>query len=145
MITPFTEQDLQSVVDIYNATKMDELINEAHPFSLIPLTQDTKRYQSIFAHQIYLHKAQNTQGFIAFDTTHINGLFVLPKYRGQGIARKLMQQAIQQMEGVIHLQVVKSNQSAIKLYESLGFVSTDEFIAEYNQQHVDVIKMQLDM
>ena len=142
MIEPFSESDLQAVVNIYNATKMDELVNEVRPFKLIPLKQDAKRYKSIFSHSINVYRKENIQGFIAFDETHINGLFVLPQYRGQGIGRSLIHNAIQQMGREVHLQVVKSNSSAIQLYLSMGFKVKGEFIAEYNQQDVCVLKMQ---
>ncbi|GAB1420202.1 GNAT family N-acetyltransferase [Anaerolineales bacterium] len=58
---------------------------------------------------------------------HIWGVYVRPAGRQQGLARKLMETAIQfgkNMEGVTHLQltVTSNNSTAIKLYESLGFV-----------------------
>lgn len=44
------------------------------------------------------------------------------EHRGQGIGRKLMQEAIQRSEGDIALHV-EPNNPALKLYESLGFTN----------------------
>ena len=54
------------------------------------------------------------------------GVYVRPQYREQGIARKLMQEAIRRVgaiDGVeqIHLMVTTINTGARQLYRSLGF------------------------
>ncbi|MCA1053796.1 GNAT family N-acetyltransferase [Rossellomorea aquimaris] len=58
----------------------------------------------------------------------IFGMYVTPDYRGNGIARTLMEKAVQkarELEGIeqINLTVVTSNDSAKGLYSSLGFSS----------------------
>lgn len=56
------------------------------------------------------------------------GVYVVPDFRGRGVARSMMTTALAHcltIEGLeeVTLTVVTSNQSALKLYESLGFVS----------------------
>lgn len=56
----------------------------------------------------------------------IVAMYVTPGMRGKGIAKKLMNEAINKartLEGIeqIHLTVVSSNSSAIRLYSSIGF------------------------
>jgi ribosomal protein S18 acetylase RimI-like enzyme len=56
----------------------------------------------------------------------IVAMYVTPGMRGKGIAKKLMNEAINKarsLKGIeqIHLTVVSSNSSAIRLYSSLGF------------------------
>lgn len=56
----------------------------------------------------------------------IVAMYVTPGMRGKGIAKALMNEAINKarsLEGIeqIHLTVVSSNSSAIRLYSSLGF------------------------
>lgn len=58
--------------------------------------------------------------------TYIWGVFVYPEYRGLGIARQLMEEAIRRarkMEGVekVNLGLSHSSASALKLYQKLGF------------------------
>ena len=55
------------------------------------------------------------------DKGFINSLWVKPKYRRQGFATLLMNDAITKMKG-IDLTVSRSNKSAINLYKKLGFV-----------------------
>jgi ribosomal protein S18 acetylase RimI-like enzyme len=57
---------------------------------------------------------------------HIRGLFVAAAHRGKGAARKLMEHALDfaaTLQGVTHvsLAVTAGNESAQRLYESLGF------------------------
>ncbi len=49
---------------------------------------------------------------------------VLPEFRGQGIARALLQQALSKVGGAVFLDVRESNIPAINLYKSLGFEDT---------------------
>ncbi|MEK9197106.1 MULTISPECIES: GNAT family N-acetyltransferase [Bacillales] len=56
----------------------------------------------------------------------IYGMYVAPETRGQGVGKALLQEVISRakdFEGVeqIRLQVVSTNESAKKLYQSLGF------------------------
>ncbi len=55
------------------------------------------------------------------------GVYVAPKFRGQGVADRLLQAAIEHarsIEGVLqlHLQVVSTNLVAVRSYERAGFV-----------------------
>ncbi|MCJ8013232.1 GNAT family N-acetyltransferase [Paenibacillus sp. KQZ6P-2] len=56
------------------------------------------------------------------------GVYVSPEHRGQGIARKLMQEILhrgKEIEGLrqIQLTVVTANHTAAELYKRLGFVT----------------------
>jgi len=47
---------------------------------------------------------------------------VLEDYRGMGIGRRIMEEALKMMDGEIYLHVQTSNLVAIGLYEKFGFV-----------------------
>ncbi|RDI41027.1 GNAT family N-acetyltransferase [Falsibacillus pallidus] len=69
----------------------------------------------------------------------IFAVFTTPSYRGKGIAKALFKELLKKLDEVegleqIMLTVVSSNQSAVKLYESLGFES---FGTEKNAMKVD--------
>lgn len=56
------------------------------------------------------------------------GVYVLPEWRGCGVAHALMQRAIDYARGwvgleLLHLSATASNTAALHLYESLGFVT----------------------
>ncbi|SAL60352.1 N-acetyltransferase GCN5 [Caballeronia arvi] len=57
---------------------------------------------------------------------HVWGMYVAPGYRGAGVSKMLMSEAIgfaKNMQGVtqVHLAVAAANDVAIRLYRSLGF------------------------
>jgi GNAT superfamily N-acetyltransferase len=60
----------------------------------------------------------------------VDDVFVLPEWRRRGIARRLVGEGIQYLreQGVeeVHLDVVQSNEPAISLYRSLGYVTINE-------------------
>lgn len=70
---------------------------------------------------------------------------VNPDWRGQGIARQLMlsgeHEAQQQGALYFRLEVNNTNESAIKLYESLGFIKFG-FIQDYYEDHSDALRLQ---
>ena len=55
----------------------------------------------------------------------INDVYVLPEFRGKGIGQKLVIECLKKLkkEGIdlVRLTVLKHNESAVRLYEKLGF------------------------
>lgn len=52
---------------------------------------------------------------------YITNVAVLPAFRRQGVAKALLQRAMQKQMDFITLEVRRGNLPAIRLYESLGF------------------------
>lgn len=80
----------------------------------------------------------------------IGSVYVKPKFRNKGVARKLLTEIIQIAKSVgnieqINLSVVTSNKHAITLYEGLGFVAygTEPNIVKINGKYYDEHLMQL--
>lgn len=70
--------------------------------------------------------AEGEKGFVAsqtvIDECEIKTICVLPEFRRQGIAEKLIKQLIQaQQQNTIFLEVEESNTPAISLYKKIGF------------------------
>ena len=75
---------------------------------------------------------------------NIYGMYIAPEYRGQGLGKALMRELLKkasQLEGLeqINLTVVSNNQSAKKLYESVGFevYGTERKALKFNGQYYD--------
>ncbi len=91
-------------------------------------------------------------GYISFytvlDETEIVNVCVDPQYRGQGIGRALVNEAIRYCrEGgsvKLMLEVRKSNSVAIKLYESFGFIPVGVSKNHYKLPTEDAILMNLE-
>ncbi len=74
-------------------------------------------------------------------TGEITNVMLLPEYRGQGIGRTIVEEAIERGRRLgaeeFTLEVRVSNARAIKLYESLGFVSEGIRPGFYNNPKED--------
>ena len=141
MIRPYKSSDKNEVFEIYNAAKLDELENESTQFLLIPLEHDPKRNALIFNSTIAIYDSGKPCGFVAYGEGCINGLYVRPGSRGQGIGRLLLDFAVSALGGHAYLQVTCSNSVAINLYRNYGFKSVSQYDAEYNGCKVAVNKM----
>lgn len=76
------------------------------------------------------------------------GLCVLPAFRGQGIARALVERVLAQARTtpgtrIVQLKVAQPNTPALRLYESCGFRSygTEPFAIQMGEQFVSVVHM----
>ena len=62
----------------------------------------------------------------------LNDLYVTPGWRGSGAGRRLVAEAVAYAEGAgamrLELATQRTNQPALRLYQSLGFVPDTEFI-----------------
>ena len=70
--------------------------------------------------------ADAVAGFLVFrqvapDEGEILNLAVSPDFRRQGVAKRLLQTALQDFSGTFFLEVRESNRGALELYKSLGF------------------------
>lgn len=68
---------------------------------------------------------------MSFDDCELKRLFVRPQYRGTGIGRMLAQKIINRARqagyNAIYLDTLKTMDTAIKLYRSLGFSETEPY------------------
>ena len=143
MIRPFENIDKKAVIEIYDAAKLDELVNEEIEFQLVPLENDLKRNELIFSSNIAIFDSGHPAAFVAYSDGCINGLYVHPKSRGQGIGRLLLDSAVCALGGKAYLQVTCSNNVAVNLYSQFGFKAVSQYESEYNGHKVAVNKMAL--
>lgn len=76
------------------------------------------------------------------------GMYVMPPYRGQGIARALVEAVLEQARStpgtrVVQLTVTQSNAPALRLYESCGFLpfGTEPFAIKTGERFVSKVHM----
>lgn len=142
IISPLEKEDIPYVAEL-----------EAICFSM-PFTE--KALSELFSNtswHFFVAKQENkVVGYISFyciiDETEIVNVCVLPEYRGQGIGRRLTQCAIdfnKEIKGTrVMLEVRESNISAIKLYESLGFIPVGVSKNHYKMPTEDALLMNLE-
>ena len=72
------------------------------------------------------------------DSIYIGGFQILPEYRGQGLGTAILDSLVLESEqsGVpITLEVFNDNTEAVKLYEKIGFVITEESAKQKNMRY----------
>jgi putative acetyltransferase len=140
-IRKYNAKDYQTILDIYAASKLDELRYEDARFELLPLDQDMKRLKQLLESVIYLCEDNEVVGYCANFGSEIRALFVHPKSRGKGIGKCLLEFLLAKISGPAELYVAKSNTPAKNLYAKYGFLIVEEFATSYNGVPVLANKM----
>lgn len=140
-IRHFLPTDIEEVLAIYAASKLDELALEPVVPSLLPLTEDPARLAIFKRSEILVAEADRPVGYIAVLGNQITGLFVHPRARGLGIGGSLLRHALSAVTEPATLCVAASNAPAVRLYEKHGFAVLGSFVAEYNGAHVRALEM----
>lgn len=140
-IRPYRNTDFPDILDIYAASKLDELIYEEQRFKLLPLDQDARRLEGFKNSQVFVYEQDGLKAYAALDQSEITALFVHPRGRCAGIGKSLLQFMLERIDGAAVLYVAKSNHPAKRLYERHGFTLTSEFLTEYNGTPVIANKM----
>jgi ribosomal-protein-alanine acetyltransferase len=85
----------------------------------------------------------------AADELHLTDLGVLPAFRRQGLARRLVLELLAEARAgalrVVLLEVRASNAAALALYQGLGFVELDRRRRYYSDPEEDAVVMQLEL
>jgi putative acetyltransferase len=140
-IRRFKKDDYQAILDVYAASKLDELCNEKAAFELLPLEKDTKRLKRLLESDIYVCEEDHIIGYAAHCGSEISALFVHPKGREKGIGKGLLEFVLSIIKGPAELYVAKSNTSAKELYQKYDFKIVEEFETDYNGVPVLANKM----
>ena len=86
-------------------------------------------------------------GWMIIDELHVATIATHPDYRGQGIGKKVLVHALlaARKEGVIRafLEVRQTNETALNMYRSLGFVEDGRRKEYYRDNNEDAILMSL--
>lgn len=96
-------------------------------------SKDIKEYINDPRHTIYVFLNERTEEIGGMSIVrkdkggyHIVELYICPKYRGKGIAKKFLKMILRKCEKSATLRVHLKNSRAISLYKSLGFEWLDK-------------------
>ncbi|MCH8529477.1 MAG: GNAT family N-acetyltransferase [Saccharospirillum sp.] len=135
-IRAYRDDDFPSIAEIYDSSKLDELVFEEGPFELLPLERDEKRLKETMESTLYVYEDGEILGYGAVFGNEIRALFVHPSFRGKGVGKKLLDHLITQAETPATLHVAKSNRAAKSIYQKHGFRVTEEYVATYDGKQV---------
>ncbi len=99
MIRPYKEEDRSSILQIYAASKMDELENEKRTFQFLPLMQDTIRAEKLFESEIFVFENPDVVGYCAFYGNEIRAMYVDPEHRGKGVGKRMFEFMLNLVQG----------------------------------------------
>lgn len=138
---PFGEPHLERVLEI-------EKLSHSAPWSEASFRNEFDAPQSVFLAAIADGKVVGYGGaWVLIDEAHITNVAVHPDYRGLGLGRKLMNEVLARSKErgaeCATLEVRAGNAPAIKLYESMGFVSAAIRKAYYPDNKEDAVVMWL--
>ena len=141
-IRPFAPDDWQSICEIHDRCKPDEMAgvldrSAIQPIEHDPATQSLYRQSSIRV----IDDGRHIAGFTGTIGRYVSALFVLPEYRTRGFATALMRSVMDVADGPICLNVGKQNATALRLYERLGFATDVEFVSAVSGRDVHVLRM----
>lgn len=119
-ISPVREDDFPRVVEVWEASvrATHHFVAESDIQFFRPLVRDVlPRIKNLFCVR---DETGVVAGFIAVDDGHVEMLFIHPDWRGQGIGRRLLQYAVDQL-GATRLDVNEQNEQAVGFYLHMGF------------------------
>jgi putative acetyltransferase len=132
MIRKYRDEDADAVVASWRVAS--EL---AHPF----LTTQFLDAEADAVRNVYLAFAETwvmevdgaVVSFIAIVGNDVGGLFLDPRYHGQGLGRALMDKAVAE-RGSLNVEVFRENAVGRRFYDAYGFHGAEESIHESSGQ-----------
>ncbi|SPJ33741.1 Mycothiol acetyltransferase [Kushneria phyllosphaerae] len=146
-VRDYRREDFNALMVLYERSKGDEFRFEPgfpERFLVIPLPLDETRLKAFGESEALVVEAEDEEGLagvIYWQNDHIVGLLVDPCARGKGVGRTLMVATLARMKGPVTLNVVASNVTAIRLYESLHFQDEEQREGFYQGELIRIIKM----
>jgi ribosomal protein S18 acetylase RimI-like enzyme len=144
MIRAYRETDWAQVSAIYDLAKPDEMRGLVDVQSITPLAQDGQMLRYFSDSEIWVYEENGyVLGFIGRKKDVISWLFVHPDHRRKGIARSLLNELIRIHQGTLRLNLAKTNQPAMALYESCGFDAFEHFEGSMYGCPIPAVRMRL--
>lgn len=143
-IRPYKKSDWESVKEIYNLSKPDEMIGSVNLKAMILLQNDPKMIQLFNESKIIVAEIKNkVVAFAGNKGNYISWLFVHRDYRRKKIAHTLLDKILKELKGSIKLNVAQKNIFAIRLYESFEFNVIRKFNGNFNGYKSKAITLEL--
>ena len=144
MIRAYRKTDWGQVSAIYDLAKPDEMRGIVDAQAITPLAQDSQMLRYFSDSELWVYEENGAViGFIGRKKDVVSWLFVHPDHRRKGIARSLLNELIRIHQGPLKLNLVKSNQPALTLYESCGFEVFEEFEGNMYGCSIPAVRMRL--
>ena len=138
----YNDTDWQSICQIHDRARPDELKGSCDPRGFIPIAQDQEVEELKACKKLVACDDETVVGFVGVDDKYLAWLYIDPSHYGKGIGRELLRIGIREIGEGAWTIVLDGNRSAIKLYESEGFKEVRRFAGENNGYPVTCIRME---
>jgi ribosomal protein S18 acetylase RimI-like enzyme len=142
-IRNYNKNDWEAVKEIYDLSRPDELAKVIDKNYIIkPLVEDKIQFRIFNDSEILVSEENNkVLGFIGYNNNHISLMYVHPAHRGKQIAKKLLLEVTENLEGIISLWVAEQNSIAVKFYKKMNFYVERKFQKQLGTNNVPVLQM----
>lgn len=137
MIREYQASDRSFIEKIHDDARKIELrlaglSNAFLPFEIVCEREKLFQYPGLFVALL----EEKVVGFVACSSEELAWLYVDPAQMRKGIGRNLSQYALRAFPDIHHIEVLKGNEPARALYESLGFkiVATERGVMPGNEE-----------
>jgi ribosomal protein S18 acetylase RimI-like enzyme len=138
----YADADWQSICQIHDRARPDELKGSCDPRGFIPIEHDQEVEGLKACKKLVACDDETVVGFVGVDDKYLAWLYIDPSHYGKGIGRELLRIGIREIGEGAWTIVLDGNRSAIKLYESEGFKEVRRFAGENNGYPVTCIRME---
>ena len=137
----YQESDWQSICQIHDRARPDELVGSCDPRGFIPIEQD-KEVEDLKRHKKFVAcEDGKVVGFVGVDEDYLAWLYIDPDYYGRGIGRELLRMGIREIGEGAWTIALEGNKKAIALYESEGFQEISRFEGDNNGYPCTCLKL----
>jgi GNAT superfamily N-acetyltransferase len=123
MIRAATEADFDALVEVYDASKPDELRAAGLNVEFVSLRHDPSALELLegVTLLVWENETGKVVGFGGYTNNYIGWLFVHRDWRKRGVGRALLRTMVQRCTGTPWLWLLPGNSAAFALYRSEGF------------------------
>ncbi len=127
LVRSYQPADWQSLCQIHNLARPDELVGSCDPRAFVPIENDKEVEHLKLCQKIVAVSDDRVAGFIGVDDGYIGWLYIHPDFYRQGIGRELLKEGLKLIKEKAWTIALSGNSPAVKLYQSVGFIEVNRY------------------
>ena len=127
LVRSYQPADWQSLCQIHNLARPDELVGSCDPRAFVPIENDKEVEHLKLCQKIVAVSDDRVAGFIGVDDGYIGWLYIHPDFYRQGIGRELLKEGLKLIKEKAWTIALAGNSHAVKLYQSEGFIEVNRY------------------
>ena len=127
LVRSYHPADWQSLCQIHDLARPDELAGSCDPRAFVPLENDKEVEHLKLCQKIVAFSDDRVAGFIGVDDGYIGWLYIHPDFHRQGIGRDLLKEGLKLIKEKAWTIALAGNSPAVKLYQSEGFIEVNRY------------------